>query len=144
MRDDGTVTADGAQPGELLAMMPFAGLLGIEIDSATKTEVTGRLRWREQLCTSGGLLHGGALMALADSLGGLCAYLNLPEGAGTATISSSTNLLRAVREGIVAARARPLRVGRTVIVVQTDCTDETGRLVAQTTQAQAVIAPAPA
>jgi 1,4-dihydroxy-2-naphthoyl-CoA hydrolase len=84
------------------------------------------------------------MMALADSLGGLCAYLNLPEGGGTATISSSTNLLRAVREGIVAARARPLRVGRTVIVVQTDCTDETGRLVAQTTQAQAVIAPAPA
>jgi uncharacterized protein (TIGR00369 family) len=120
-------------------MMPFAELLGIELDIASPSEVAGRLRWREELCTAGGLLHGGALMALADSLGGLCAYLNLPEAASTATISSSTNLLRAVRDGEVIAHARPLRVGRTVIVVQTDCSDEGSRLIAQTTQAQAVI-----
>ena len=122
-------------------MMPFAELLGIEVQEANTNEVAGRLWWREDLCTAGGLLHGGVLMALADSLGGLCAYLNLPAGASTATISSSTNLLRAVRQGPVIARARPLRVGRTVIVVQTDCSDEDGRLVAQTTQAQAVIVP---
>jgi uncharacterized protein (TIGR00369 family) len=120
-------------------MMPFAELLGIELDQASPSEVAGRLWWREELCTAGGLLHGGVLMALADSLGGLCAYLNLPAGASTATISSSTNLLRAVREGVVIARARPLRVGRTVIVVQTDCSADDGRLIAQTTQAQAVI-----
>ena len=120
-------------------MMPFAELLGIELDRASPSEVAGRLRWREELCTAGKLLHGGALMSLADSLGGLCAYLNLPTGASTATISSSTNLLRAVRDGQVIARARPLRVGRTVIVVQTDCSDEDSRLIAQTTQAQAVI-----
>jgi uncharacterized protein (TIGR00369 family) len=133
------VTPDGARLTELLAMMPFAELLGIELDRASPSEVAGRLRWREELCTAGKLLHGGALMSLADSLGGLCAYLNLPTGASTATISSSTNLLRAVRDGQVIARARPLRVGRTVIVVQTDCSDEDSRLIAQTTQAQAVI-----
>jgi uncharacterized protein (TIGR00369 family) len=127
---------------DLLAMMPFATMLGIELQAASPGEVVGRLSWREDLCTTGGLLHGGVLMSLADSLGGLCAFLNLPRGAGTATISSSTNLLRAVREGGVEGRARPLRVGRTVIVVQTDLSDDAGKLVAQTTQAQAVIGPA--
>jgi uncharacterized protein (TIGR00369 family) len=119
--------------------MPFGALLGIELQAASPAEVVGSFRWREDLCTVGGLLHGGALMSLADSLGGLCAYLNLPRGASTATISSSTNLLHAVRDGAVTARARPLRVGRSVIVVQTDLHDEGGKLVAQTTQAQAVI-----
>jgi 1,4-dihydroxy-2-naphthoyl-CoA hydrolase len=136
------VTPEGACLSELLAMMPFAGLLGIELDIATPNEVAGRLRWRKELTTAAGLLHGGALMALADSLGGVCAYLNLPPGSSTATISSTTNMLRPVRAGTVIARARPLRVGRTVIVVQTDCNDEAARLVAQTTQAQAVIGPA--
>lgn len=123
--------------------MPFAALLGIELQAASPDEVVGSFRWREDLCTAGGLLHGGALMSLADSFGGLCAYLNLPRGAGTSTISSSTNLLRAVREGRVTGRARPLRVGRSVIVVQTDLRDDEDRLVAQTTQAQAVIGAAP-
>ena len=123
----------------LLAMMPFAGKLGITLDTATAAEVTGRLRWAEDLCTAGGILHGGALMALADTLGGACAFLNLPPGAGTATISSATSLLRAVREGEVTGTARPLNVGRTVIVVQTDLRDGTGRLVVQTTQSQAVL-----
>ncbi|MBO0776950.1 MAG: PaaI family thioesterase, partial [Actinobacteria bacterium] len=102
-------------------------------------QVTGRLAWAADLCTAGGLLHGGALMALADSLGGLCAFLNLPEGAGTATISSATSFLKAVRAGEVTGTARPLNVGRTVIVVQTELRDSQGRLVAQTTQAQAVL-----
>jgi uncharacterized protein (TIGR00369 family) len=124
-------------------MMPFAVLLGVELETASPEEVVGGLSWREELCTTAGLMHGGVLMSLADSLGGLCAYLNLPSGAATATISSSTNLLRAVRGGRVTGRSRPLRVGRSVITVETEVQDETGKLIAQTTQAQAVIGPSP-
>jgi uncharacterized protein (TIGR00369 family) len=126
---------------ELLAMIPFAVTLGMELVSATPDDVVGRLAWREDLCTTGGALHGGAIMGLADNLGGVCAYLNLPAGAGTATISSSTNFMRGVREGYITATARPLRVGRTVIVVQTELRDDKGRLAAATTQAQAVFGP---
>src|SRR2546430_3438842 len=82
-------------------------------------------------------MHGGAVMGVADSLGGLCAFLNLPAGAGTATISSSTVFTRALRDGEVRAVTRPLHVGRTVITVQTDLADEAGRRVAQVTQVQA-------
>ena len=126
---------------ELMRMIPFAGTLGMELVAAAPEKVVGRLAWREELCTTGGAMHGGALMSLADNLGGVCAYLNLPAGAGTATISSSTNFLRGVREGHVTATTRPLRVGRSVIVVQTELCDDAGRLVMQTTQAQAVIGP---
>jgi uncharacterized protein (TIGR00369 family) len=129
---------------DLLAMMPFAVFLGIELEAASPEEVVGVLHWREELCTTAGLMHGGALMSLADSLGGVCAYLNLPSGAATATISSTTNLLRAVREGRVTGRARPLRVGRTVITIETELHDEAGKPISHTTQAQAVIGPAPA
>jgi uncharacterized protein (TIGR00369 family) len=137
------VTESSRQPSlaDLLAMIPFAVTLGMELLSASPEEVVGRLAWREELCTTGGTLHGGALMSLGDNLGGVCAYLNLPTGAGTATISSSTNFMRGVREGQVTATTRPLRVGRTVIVVQTDMRDDADRLVVQTTQAQAVIGP---
>jgi uncharacterized protein (TIGR00369 family) len=82
-------------------------------------------------------------MSLADTIGAICAFLNLPSGASTATISSSTNLLRAVRSGDVLATARPLSTGRTVIVVRTDLHDAQGRLAAQVTQAQAVLPPPP-
>jgi len=126
-----------------MATMPFASRLGIELTAATPEEVAGSLAWREDLCTTGGLLHGGALMALADSLGGLCAFLNLPSGAATTTISSTTNFLRALRKGQAIATSRPLRVGRTVIVVETEVRDEDGRLLSHTTQSQAVIAGAP-
>jgi 1,4-dihydroxy-2-naphthoyl-CoA hydrolase len=120
--------------------MPLAGLLGIETLGADASEVRARLTWREELCTAGGLLHGGALMALADSAGGVCAYLNLPDGAtGTATIQSSTNFLRGVREGHAEATSRPLNVGRTVIVVETEIVDSDGRAVARTIQSQAVL-----
>jgi uncharacterized protein (TIGR00369 family) len=132
---------ESAELSELLAMIPFAVTLGMELLSATPDEVVGRLAWREELCTTAGALHGGALMGLADNLGGVCAYLNLPTGAATATISSSTNFMRGVREGHVTATARPLRVGRTVIVVETVMRDDAGQLAVQTTQAQAVIAP---
>ena len=125
----------------LLAAVPFIGTLGIEVVSAHPEEVVGRLAWREDLCTTGGALNGGVLMSLADNMGGTCAFLNLPEGAGTATISSSTNFLRGIREGYVTATSRPLRVGRSVIVVETELRDDDGRLAAHTTQAQAVIGP---
>ncbi len=125
---------------ELNDVMPFGALLGVELDEASANEVRGGLAWAPERCTAGGILHGGALMGLADSLGGLCAYLNLPEGAsGTATIESKTNFFRAVREGRVTAVTRPLHVGRTLIVVQTDLHDDRGRHVAQVTQTQAVL-----
>jgi uncharacterized protein (TIGR00369 family) len=133
----------GESRGELdglVAMMPFAAGLGIVLDAAAPGEVRGRMAWAPERCTSGGILHGGALMALADSLGGICAFLNLPPGALTATTSSATVFTRAVRSGEVTAVTRPLHVGRTVIVVQTDLTDDAGRRVAQVTQTQAVLA----
>ena len=120
--------------------MPFAAGLGIVLDAAAPGEVRGRMAWAAERCTSGGILHGGVLMALADSLGGICAFLNLPPGALTATTSSATVFTRAVRSGEVTAVTRPLHVGRTMIVVQTDLTDEAGRRVAQVTQTQAVLA----
>jgi 1,4-dihydroxy-2-naphthoyl-CoA hydrolase len=133
MSDDGT--------GTLLAMMPFADVLGIEHVTAAPERVTGRVRWAESRCTSFGVLHGGVLMALADSIGAYCAVLNLPAGAGTSTIESKTNFLRAVRSGHVEARARPLHVGRTTIVIDTELYDDQDRLVGRVTQTQAVLAP---
>ncbi len=121
--------------------LPFAHLTGIEITAASQQEVRGRMAWREDLCTLGGILHGGALMSLADTVGAVCAFLNLPEGASTATIESKTNLLRAVRGGAVEATAVPVHVGRTMIVVQTDLRDDQGRRVALTVQTQAVLPP---
>jgi 1,4-dihydroxy-2-naphthoyl-CoA hydrolase len=85
------------------------------------------------------VLHGGALITLADTLGALCAYLNLPPGARTSTIESKTNFFRAVRDGHIESVSRPLHMGRSAIVVQTDLFDAEGRHVAQTTQTQAVI-----
>src|SRR5215831_7842763 len=132
--------AAGDSLASLVAMMPFAAGLGVVLDAAEPDEVRARLAWAPELCTTGDLLHGGALMSFADSLGGICAYLNLPPGARTATTSSATVFTRAVRAGEVTAIARPLHVGRTVIVVQTDLFDEAGRRVAQVTQTQAVLA----
>jgi uncharacterized protein (TIGR00369 family) len=124
---------------ELLATMPFARAVGVELTAAEPQECRGRLPWSEERTTLGGALHGGALMTLADSVGAVCAFLNLPPGAGTSTLSSSTNLLRGVREGYVEAAARPLHVGRTTIVVVTELRDASGRLVSTTTQTQAVL-----
>lgn len=123
----------------VLEAMPFARELGIELVEAKPEEVRGRLQWSERLCTTGGVLHGGVLIALADSLGAICAFLNVPAGAGTSTIESKTNFFRGVREGHVEAVTRPLHVGRTTIVVQTDITDPADRRIAQVTQTQAVL-----
>jgi uncharacterized protein (TIGR00369 family) len=126
-------------PGDLAAAVPFAAELGMEVESATPGEVSGTLAWAPERTTAAGVLHGGALMSLADTLGGICAFLNLPAEAGTATVESKTNFFRPVRGGRVRGVARPLHVGRRFIVVQTDLTDDEGRRVAQVTQTQAVL-----
>ncbi len=126
-------------PIDLSTLMPFAQTLGIELLAASPDEVRSRLVWHERLCTAGGGVHGGALMALADTTGALCAYLNLPDGASTATIESKTNFLRAVTAGHVDAVSRPLQRGRRIIVVETDLIDHDARLVARVTQSQLVV-----
>ena len=127
------------QAAALLESMPFARMVGIRAISAGPEEVRGRLDWRPETCTTGGVMHGGALMTLADSLGAICAVLNLPAGAWTGTIESKTNFFRAVRGGFAEGVSRPLHVGRTTIVVQTDLFDADRRRVAQVTQTQAVL-----
>jgi uncharacterized protein (TIGR00369 family) len=119
--------------------MPFATACGVELTHATRDEVTGLLAWAPDRCTAGGVMHGGAVMTLADTPGAVCAFLNLPEGASTSTIASKTNFFLAVRTGAAHATTRPLHVGRTTIVVQTDIVDDEGRRVAQVTQTQAVL-----
>jgi uncharacterized protein (TIGR00369 family) len=122
------------------AQMPLGSTLGIRT-FGDAGEIEATLEWAPELCTAAGVLHGGVLMSLADAAGGVCAFLNLPAGAaGTATIESKTNFLGAVREGTVVARSRPLHVGKTTIVLETDVFDAAGRRVARTTQTQAVLA----
>lgn len=121
--------------------MPFSKLMGVEIVSATKDRVAGTLLVRPDLCTSGGIIHGGAVMALADALGAVGAFLTLPEGAkGTTTIESKTNFLRAATEGsIVTAEAIPVNIGRRLSTWQTRIAREDDRLVALVTQSQMVL-----
>lgn len=120
--------------------MPLAATLGIRAETYTAARVVLSLDWAPQLCTAGGVLHGGVVMALADSAGGACALLNLPEDAsGTATIESKTNFLGAVRNGAVTATSQPLHRGATTILVETEVRDAGGKLVAKTTQTQIVL-----
>lgn len=122
--------------------MPLAGTLGIRADEYTSERVVLSLEWAPSLCTAGGLLHGGVIMALADSAGGACALLNLPrDAAGTSTIESKTNFIGAVRRGRVTATATLLHRGGTTIVVETAIRDEAGKLVAKVTQTQLVLRP---
>ena len=122
------------------AAMPYAETLGLELDAASPDEVRGRVAWEKRLTTAAGLLHGGVLMGLADTIGAYCAYLNLPEGSSaTATIESKTNFFAAVRSGTVEACSRPLHRGSRTIVVETDLYDEAGKHVARVTQTQAVL-----
>lgn len=122
-----------------LPLLPFADTLGITVTELSATQITATMAWAEQLCTAGGVLHGGALMAFADTVGALCAVANVPADAGTSTIESKTNFFRAVRGGIVTATCEPLHVGRSTIVVQTGLTDDRGKRIAQVTQTQAVL-----
>jgi 1,4-dihydroxy-2-naphthoyl-CoA hydrolase len=126
---------------DFVSAIPFAGVLGVELLSAAAEEVRGSMTWAPERCTVGGVLHGGALIALADTLGAICAFLNLPDGATTTTVESKTNFFRAVRDGQITATARPLHVGRSFIVVQSDLLDAAARRVAQVTQTQAVLYP---
>lgn len=121
-------------------LMPLTANLGAELVSATATEAVCTMAWRKDLTTVADGFHGGALMALADSVGAIVAFLNLPEGAGTSTISSSTVFLRAAREGTVTATSRLVHAGRSTIVVETTVTDGDGRPLTRTTQTQAVMA----
>ncbi len=121
------------------AQMPLGKTLGVRTFGSPE-EVDATLEWAPELCTAAGALHGGVLMSLADAAGGVCAFLNLPPGATTVTIESKTNFLGVIREGTVLARSRPLHVGKTTIVLETDVFDASGRRVARTTQTQAVLA----
>lgn len=121
--------------------MPLGRTLDMTLVSATADEVVVTMPWSASLTTTGGALHGGALMALADGAGGTLAFLNLPPGAGTSTISSSTQFLRGVRDGVVTATSTPIHVGRTTIAVETTLRDGAGKLVAKVNQTQAVLLP---
>jgi 1,4-dihydroxy-2-naphthoyl-CoA hydrolase len=114
-------------------------LLGIEFVEASKERVVARLTIRDDLRTVGGPLHGGTLMALADTIGAVATVLNLPPGAGTTTLESKTNFFAAGRDGLVQAEATPLHRGKRTQVWQTRITDASGRMLSLTTQTQMVL-----
>jgi 1,4-dihydroxy-2-naphthoyl-CoA hydrolase len=126
---------------DFITTMPLMQHCGVTVGSATRDEVKGSMPWRTELCTTFGVLHGGALMAMADSLGAICAFLNLPANTMTSTIESKTNFFRPVTQGTVHGTTTPIHVGKTTIVVQTDLRDDAGKRVALVTQTQAVIQP---
>jgi len=148
------------------AQVPLCATLGITADTFRPDEVVLSLDWAPTLCTGNNVLHGGIVMALADSAGGVCAFLNLPEGAGgTATIESKTNFLRpltmragtalgggtsrlrgrdgpsgpATRGGTVKAHCHPLHIGKRVIVLETEVRGDDGKLAAKVLQTQAIL-----
>jgi 1,4-dihydroxy-2-naphthoyl-CoA hydrolase len=122
------------------AQVPLCATLGITADTFRPDEVVLSLDWAPTLCTGNDVLHGGIVMALADSAGGVCAFLNLPEGAaGTATIESKTNFLAATRSGTVKAHCRPLHIGKRVIVLETEVRGDDGKLAAKVLQTQAIL-----
>jgi 1,4-dihydroxy-2-naphthoyl-CoA hydrolase len=125
----------------LADVMPFSKLMGIEISDAQPDKVEGRLMVRPDLCTTGGILHGGAMMAFADSLGAIGAFMSLPEGAGgTTTIESKTNFLGAAPENsVVLGTTTPVKLGKKLSVWQTRIDSEDGKAVALITQTQLVL-----
>jgi len=121
---------------------PFADLIGMKITHVSKDKVLAELKVRDELNNRFGTLHGGAVMALADNLGGTATVANLPEGGRTATIESKTNFFVAIPVGDTAyAECTPLHRGRTTMVWQTKITRGDGRLCALVTQTQIVILP---
>lgn len=136
----GTTGGAAGDPRSLAALMPLCRTLAIEFTRADADLVVAALDWSPELCTAGGVLHGGALMALADSAGAACAYLNLPpDSTGTTTVTSHTSFLAGVREGRVVASGRPVRVGRAAVFVEVEVTDGDGRPVARTSAVQLVL-----
>jgi 1,4-dihydroxy-2-naphthoyl-CoA hydrolase len=125
----------------LADVMPFSKLMGIEISDAQPDKVEGRLMVRPDLCTTGGILHGGAMMAFAGSLGAIGAFMSLPEGAGgTTTIESKTNFLGAAPENsVVLGTTTPVKLGKKLSVWQTRIDSEDGKAVALITQTQLVL-----
>ncbi len=125
----------------MIDAMPFAKLMGVRLVEATPTRVVGELAVRDDLCTANRILHGGAVMAFADSLGAVAAMLNLPEGAATTTIESKTNFVGAVRAGDTARGVcEPVHIGRTTTVWQTKISRGDGKLAAVVTQTQMTLA----
>ena len=122
----------------LIALMPFAGHLDLTLEEASPDRVVATLPWAPHLCTGSGIMHGGVLMSLADTAGALVAYLGLSDGQTTATITSTTQMFRPVTGGTVRAVALPLNRGRSTVTIQTSLSDVAQRLVAQTTQIQAI------
>jgi uncharacterized protein (TIGR00369 family) len=121
-------------------MLPFAQLLGIRFVSAAPDRVVAEMIVREDLCTRPAVLHGGAMMALADTLGACATVLNLREGAGTTTIESKTNFLAPAPVGsIVTAECVPLHRGKRTMVWQTRISSAQGRLIGIVTQTQMVL-----
>ena len=117
-------------------------LLGIELVEVTPDKVAGRLAVRPQLCTAGGILHGGSIMAFADTLGAIGTIASMPQGATTATIESKTNFVGGAASGsTVTGESTPVHKGRTTQVWQTRVTGAEGRLVALVTQTQIVMPP---
>jgi len=140
----GTVDAapDAALTALVHAQMPYAAALGLRMVVIDREQVVGLADWAPERTTTGGVAHGGFLMACADAVGAIAAFRNLPAGAvGTITIESKTNFLGPVRGGTVRLRATPVHIGGTTVVVQTDVIDDRDRLVCRTTQTQLVLAP---
>jgi 1,4-dihydroxy-2-naphthoyl-CoA hydrolase len=160
------LVTDPAATEFIHAQIPLCATLGITADVARPDEVVLSLDWAPTLCTGNNVLHGGIVMTLADSAGGVCAFLNLPDGAaGTATIESKTNFLRpltmraatargggtsrlrgrdgpsasATRGGTVKARCHPLHIGKRVIVLETEVRGDDGKLAAKVLQTQAIL-----
>ena len=125
----------------LIDHMPFAQQLGLELTSAEPERIEATLTVTEPLCTTGKIMHGGAIMSVADTLGAIGAYLNLPDGAkATTTIESKTNFLGAARRGsAVSAVTTPVHIGRRTSVWQTRLSNDEGKAVALVTQTQLVL-----
>jgi uncharacterized protein (TIGR00369 family) len=120
--------------------LPFAGLLGIEFVSASPERVVAEMTVREDLCTIPAVLHGGAIMAFADTLGAMGALVNLPQGAGTTTVESKTNFVAPAPVGTrVIGETTPVHRGRRTMIWQTRVSTSEGRLVALVTQTQLVL-----
>ncbi len=122
----------------------LAAHLGMHVLEASPERVLAELQIRDELRTVGGALHGGTLMAFADTIGAVATIVNLPAGASTTTLESKTNFFAAGRSGIVRAEATPLHRGRRTMVWQTRVTDEAGRLLSLTIQTQMVLEGKPA
>ena len=156
--DHDQLMTDAAATELIHNQIPLCATLNITAETFRPDEVVLSLDWTPTLCTSNNVLHGGIVVTLADSAAGVCAFLNLPDGAeGTATIESKTNFLRpltmgagtarggdgpsgpAIRTGTVKAHSHPLHIGTRTIVVETEVRGDNGKLAAKLLQTQAIL-----